>query len=158
MSRIASVIRTVILKNLPLGATPAFVASVVFGGALEQIHMRSDDSAAVRFLSGTDCLDFYNETDNGLVYGKEANGKEKVIWTHLGKEVDVVGGNLEQWISMGRTRCIKAVHVDKKFTAKELKSYAEAKGRVLEGYEESETDKGVSGPLFLLSSFCMNAL
>ena len=110
---------------------------------MEYIHIGSEDSAVVRFLHASDCMSFYDETDNGLVYSKEKNGQEKVIWVVLGKDVDVIKGNLGRWITEGRTRCVKAIGVDNKFTLEQMKVLASERGRSLEDIEESKNEKGV---------------
>ena len=141
---IAAEIRTVILRPLPHNATPKFITSIVFGGPLEQIHMRSDDSACVRFLHGADCQTFYKATAKGIVYGKDKQGRDQCLKVTLGRDVDVVGGKLAEWIARGNTRCVKATYVDKDLQLARLRDFAAERKRVLDDVEDFEHEKGVS--------------
>ena len=140
----AAQIRTVIVKDLPRNATPSFVASVVYGGPIEWIFMRSDSSATVRFMDAKDCQNYYDDTSNGVVYGKDAQGRELVCFVELGKDVDVIGGLLRGWIDTGVTRCVKAVGVEEEFGIEALRKMGERKGRRVESLEDGKTPGGVS--------------
>ena len=140
----AAQIRTVIIKDLPRNATPSFVASLVYGGAIEWIFMRSDTAATVRFMDAKDCQNYYDGTSNGVVYGKDAQGRELVCFVELGKDVDVIGGLLRGWIDTGVTRCVKAVGVEADWGVEALRKMGERKGRRVEGMEDGKTPGGVS--------------
>ncbi|KAL9129023.1 MAG: hypothetical protein Q9217_002425 [Psora testacea] len=114
----------------------------VFGGPLEQIYIRDSDTASVKFLHAEDCTSFYEKTSNGLVYGKDANGREKIVWVSLGKDVDVVGGLLDQWITSDFTRCVRAVPVDEDYGKEALWKIASRKNRSIEGIEDGKTPGG----------------
>ena len=145
-------VRTVILRPLPPNSTPAFVSSIVFGGQLERIHMLGESAAFVTFLHGSDCQRFYAATDNGLVYGKSDDGREKFVHVRLGKEVDIVAGQLKEWISKGWTRCVRATHVDEDITLQEMKAQALGKRRALEKIDEfRHPEKGVSPHMLLFT-------
>ena len=149
----AAQIRTVHLKSLPEGSTLAFVALLVFGGPLEHLRRSpSGTSATVRFLHAADCKTFYDETSNGLVYGIDNLGKEKVVWVTLGTDVDVVYGLLSTWISLEFTRCVRAVGVDEDLGRDYLWKLGEEKGRVVEGIEQGQTLRGVSHLRFSIPS------
>ena len=140
----ASQIRKVIIKGLPKGSTAGFVASLVFGGPVEQIHMSDGATASVKFLHGADCKKFYDETSNGLVYGTYPNGRERIVWVSLAKDVDVVGGMLRQWITSDFTRCVRAVPVDEDLGKEYLWKMASRKNRSVEGIEDGQNPGGVS--------------
>ena len=132
-----------ILSNLPLKATPSFVASLVYGGNLEQIRMiGSGDKAYVRFLDPSECRKFYDDSDNGLVYGKYDNGKEKVVWVTLQDHVDVIGGNLREQIARGCTRCVKVVPVDEDYTMWALETFARGHRRNVESVSSGRSTQG----------------
>lgn len=143
--RTAAQIRKVILKNLPSNATPSFVASVVYFGPLEEIFMRKDNSATVKFLNPADCAKYYEDTSNGVVYKKDIQGREMVVFVELAKDVDVIGGLLQGWIDTGASRCVRVVDVEKDWGKAALVKLAEAKGRILEGLSDGLTPGGVSG-------------
>lgn len=113
--------------------------------------MRDDDTASVKFLHAADCKKFYDETSNGLVYGKDPNEIEKFVWVELAKDVDVVGGLLTQWIASNFTRCVRAVPVDEDFGKEYLWKMASRKNRRVEGIEDGRNPGGVSIPLRLLT-------
>ena len=145
----AAQIRTVIIKDLPRNATPSFVASLVYGGPIEWIFIRSETAATVRFMDAKDCQTYYDDTSNGVVYGKDAQGRELVCFVELGKDVDVIGGLLRGWIDTGVTRCVKAVGVDEEFGVEALRKMGERKDRKVESMEDGETPSGVSFPYCL---------
>lgn len=140
----AAKIRTVQLRTLPPNSTPAFIASLVYGGAVERIQTIGESSASVRFLDADACDKFYHDTANGLVYAKDALGKEKVVWVTKTKDVDVVGGLLRQWIEAEYTRCVRAVPVDEDIGQEYLRKMASRKNRGVEGIEVGRNPGGVS--------------
>ena len=143
----AAKIRKIIIKELPRGSTANFVASLVYGGPLEEIHIRSsaagDLSAMVRFMDATDCMNFYDKTANGLVYKKDGKGRELVLFVELCKDVDVVGGLLQGWIESGVTRCVRAVGVEAEWGMEGLQKVAERKNRKVEKIVDGQNPGGV---------------
>ena len=146
--------RKVIIKDLPHGSTATFVASLVYGGPVEEIHIRSsaagDLSAVIRFMDAEDCMRFYNETSNGLVYKKDAKERELVLFVELSKDVDVVGGLLQNWIVSGVTRCVRAVGVETDWGMDGLRKIAERKNRKVEKIVDGQNPGGVSGSVSFL--------
>lgn len=150
----AARIRKVIIRNLPPTSTATFVTSLVYGGPLESIEIRhstsirsastlAKSSASVKFLHAADCERFYEATSNGLVYGKDQQNREKVVFVELAQDVDVVGGLLSQWIDIGASRCVRAAPVKEEagrvFNRQYLWQLAGRQGRKLEGIEEGRT-------------------
>lgn len=117
------------LVGIPSGATPNLVASFVFGGPLERIHV-ADSSAFVTFLRGEDAAKYYEATGNGLDYKKD--GVEHVIVTEMTSEVNPVGGILREYIEKEFTRCVRAIGVGAEWTAMALHELAARKGRKVE--------------------------
>ena len=144
----AAEVRSVIIKDLPRDSTATFVTSLVYGGPMEDIQIRSTAagnlSAAVRFMNAKDCKKFYEETANGLVYKKDAKGRELVLFVELAKDVDVVGGLLQGWIDTGITRCVRAVGVESTWNSDGLRKIAERKNRRLEKIVDGQNAGGVS--------------
>ncbi|KAK4693433.1 hypothetical protein P7C71_g3963, partial [Lecanoromycetidae sp. Uapishka_2] len=135
--------RKVILKNLPSNADLSFVASIVYFGPVEAIYMRSDNTATVKFLNAADCQKYYDDTSNGIVYGKDVSGREKVVFVELAKDVDVIGGLLQGWIDVGASRCVRLVSVEEEWGMVAMKEFAEKKGRVLEKMSDGKTPGGI---------------
>lgn len=111
---------------------------------MEQIHLRGDETASVKFLHAADCNKFYEDTSNGLVYGKDLQGKEKVVWVSLAKDVDVVGGLLSGWIEAEMTRCVRAVPVEDDIGKEYLWKIAARKNRNVENIEIGRNAGGVN--------------
>ncbi|KAL8999075.1 MAG: hypothetical protein Q9169_001963 [Polycauliona sp. 2 TL-2023] len=128
-SRTAAKVRKMMLTGIPSGATPSMVASLVFGGPLERIHV-GDSSAFVTFLRGDDAEKYYEATENGLEY--EKNGVKRVIMTEMTSEVNPVSGVLREYIEKEFTRCVRAIGVDREWTAVALHEVAARKGRKVE--------------------------
>ena len=139
---IVAAIRKVILTSLPTKSTLSLVASLVFGGPLENIKVY-ETMASVKFLHAADCQAYHDATSNGVVYGKDLQQNEKVCWVERSRDVDVIGGLLSEWIEKGVTRCVRAVPVDERIGMDALKSLALQKGRSLEGMELGKTPGGV---------------
>ncbi|KAL8881380.1 MAG: hypothetical protein Q9198_001413 [Flavoplaca austrocitrina] len=112
-TRTAAKVRKVMLAGIPSGATPNLVASFVFGGPLERIHV-GDSSAFVTFLRGEDAERYYEATENGLDYEKD--GVKYVIMTEMTSEVNPVSGILREYIEKEFTRCVRAIGVDREWT------------------------------------------
>ena len=149
---IAAKVRTVHIDNLPYNATPNFIASLVYGGAVEDIHTRTsaagDTLASIRFVDAEQCSNFYHKTANGIVYKKDVRGRDVAAFVELGQDVDVVGGLLQTWIDNDTTRCVRAVGVGEELSRSDLKVLAEAKGRKLEGLQDGKTPGGVCTYVF----------
>jgi len=124
------------------------VASLVYGGAVEYVQTRSSADgvlkASVRFMDADACKRYYDDTCNGIVYKKDVQNRESVAFVELTRDVDVIGGMLQQWIDSGVTRCVRAVGVDKELGTDSLRKMAEEKGRKLEGISDSKNAGGVS--------------
>lgn len=131
------------------------MASLIYGGPLEEIHIRSstagDLTATVRFLNAMDCQKFYDDTCNGLVYKKNPQGREKVLFVELARDVDVIGGLLQGWIDNGFTRSVRAVGVEDEWGMEGLWKLAEKKNRKLEWITDRKHPGGVSLTLASLS-------
>lgn len=144
----AAKVRKVVIKDLPRDSTANFVASLVYGGPIEEIQIRPSAaghlSAAVRFMNAGDCMKFYEDTSNGLVYKTDAKGRELVLFVELSKDVDVIGGLLERWIASGVTRCVRAVGVESKWNLDKLVEIAERKNRKVEKVVDGQNAGGVS--------------
>ncbi len=136
------------ITDLPDHTTPSFVASIVYGGPLEDINILCSPSgrfsARVRFIYADDCENYYDETSNGLVYGKNKQNQDLVVFVQLGKDVDVVGGLLRSWIEQDITRCVRAVGIGKEWPIDSLKKDAETKNKKLEGITDTVNPIGVS--------------
>lgn len=145
----AARIRKVIITNLPPQSTANFVQSLVFGGPIEQINMAAT-SASVVFVDADDTKKYYDATANGLVYKKEGD-KEHFVFVELAKDVDVVGGLLQEMIDKSVTRCVKAVGVDEDWGMPALWKMAERKGRKVENILGGVNDGGVSTSISSLS-------
>ncbi|KAL8855069.1 MAG: hypothetical protein Q9221_000266 [Calogaya cf. arnoldii] len=133
-TRTAARVRKIMLTGIPPGATPSLVASFVFGGPLERIHV-GDSSALVTFLRGDDADKYYEATGNGLDYEKD--GKKYVIITETTTEVNPISGILREYIEKEFTRCVRAVGVDAEWTAVALQEVAARKGRKVEKIVDS---------------------
>lgn len=127
--------------------TPRLIASLVFGGALDQFYIR-DKSAVVVFLHATDCQTYYDATPNGVVYKRD--GKECSAFVEMGDEVDVISGQLASYIEKGFTRCVRVIGVDPKIPLNKLWAKAEDKNRRVEWVEDENNEAGVSWLNFLL--------
>ena len=116
---------------------------------MEFITVNTTESASgeltgtVRFMKADDCLAYYDTTSNGVVYKKDAQGREGACFVKLAKEVDVVGGLLSNWIEYGVTRCVRAVGVDKDLSTEAIKKMGESKSRKLEGISDIINPGGV---------------
>ena len=129
---------------MPRNCTHSFIAALVYGGPLEQIHVISETTASVKFLHPADCTKYYEATSNGLVYKKDLQGRELAVFVELAKDVDVIGGLLQSWIDTGVTRCVRAVGVDEEWDMATLVKLASGKGRILAGISDEKLPSGVS--------------
>lgn len=104
-------------------------------------------------MNAEDCTRFYDETSNGLVYGKDSKGRELCVFVELSKDVDVVGGLLHGWMASGVTRCVRAVGVEADWDMNGLLKIAERKNRKVEKIVDGQNAGGVSiytGPFLTL--------
>ena len=91
-------------------------------------------------------MKFHGDTSNGLVYKKDAKGRELVLFVELSKDVDVVGGLLRGWIASGVTRCVRAVGVETEWGMDGLLKMAERKNRKVEKIVDGQNSGGVGCP------------
>lgn len=134
----------------------------MYGGAIEDIHMTTsaagDLTATVRFVDADQCNQYFEATANGVVYKKDSQNRDEVLYVDIAKDVDVVGGLLRTWIDTGVTRCVRAVGVDKDWGTAALIKLAEGKGRKLEGISDSINPGGVSKHTHPLIVCCLDCL
>ena len=131
-----------IITQLPEHTSPRFIASLVYGGPLENINV-TPNMASVRFLEHKDCMKFYEATENGLVYGMKGN-EELFVFVELAKDVDVVGGLLRSYIDQGCTRCVRVIGADDHWTLENLSEIATSKNRKVEHIKIEKNASGVS--------------
>ncbi|MCJ1390118.1 hypothetical protein MMC18_002976 [Xylographa bjoerkii] len=129
-------VRRAIISGLPIPSSSKFVASLVYGGLVENIVMKPNGIAEVLFVKPDECFRFCDDNKNGLVYGKGVYEKHKnrdlfvLVKPHA--DVDVVGGKLGELILQGATRCVRVVWVDLDYTTHDLWKLAEGKNRKVE--------------------------
>ncbi|KAI4155777.1 MAG: hypothetical protein LQ341_000137 [Variospora aurantia] len=145
-SRSAAKHRRVLLTGLPRTSTATFVASLVYGGALESIRTAEGTAAFVTFLRADDAAIYYDATANGLLFKKE--GVEHVIMTDLCKDVDPISGVLREWIEKEFTRCVRAVGVDEDWSLQALYETAGKKGRKVEKVVDGTNTNGMRSVMF----------
>lgn len=122
----AAAIRRVRLTNLPSTYTASQVASLVFGGPVEEIMFTpGHPSATVMFVHATDCTDYYNITGNGIKLPSE---REHIVWVELGDEVDPMSGLSKSQVEGGCTRALRAIGVEEDWTVAGLTKLASGKG------------------------------
>lgn len=124
--------REVVLTGIPIGSTPTLVASLAYGGPLENIAVGSS-TAYVTFLRAEDAAKFYETSANGLVYKPDVpNITKHVIMTAMSKHLNPVSGILREYIEKEFTRCVRAIGVDKEWTMSYMYETAARKGRRVE--------------------------
>lgn len=124
--------------------TPSFIADLVFGGPLEQIHCM-EHTAKVTFLDGDDAKHFVDATPNDILFAK---GKYAVVkWV---EDVTPMSSLVQQYIDNGCTRCVQAIGTDD-FPIEKLKATAGGKlnrlgrpMRKVEHVEKGTNARGVS--------------
>ena len=130
----------------------------MYGGPIEDLSINTSPSgrisARVRFVNAEDCKSYYDQTSNGLVYGKNNRKEELVVFVQLAKDVEVVGGLLGSWIEQDVSRCVRAIGVEKDWKIDSLKKRAEEKDRRLEGISDTINPAGVSSLLPIFFSAC----
>ncbi|KAI4258386.1 MAG: hypothetical protein LQ352_001235 [Teloschistes flavicans] len=130
--RSAAKTREVVLTGIPIGSTPTLVASLAYGGPLENIAVGSS-TAYVTFLRAEDAAKFYETSANGLVYKPDVpNITKHVIMTAMSKHLNPVSGILREYIEKEFTRCVRAIGVDKEWTMSYMYETAARKGRRVE--------------------------
>ena len=138
---VAAEIRKVIIKNLPFNATPSFVTSIVFGGALEQIQINGK-TASVVFLNAKYCQNFYEKTANGLAYSFE--GQKGTVLVDKALDVDVLSGQVRTYIELGFTRCVRAIGIGSDMTVEILREKAAERNKSVEDVFVGTTETNVS--------------
>lgn len=146
---IAAEIRKVLIKNLPLNATTSFVVSIVFGGGLERIDVKSG-KAHVLFLHAKNCQIFYDATANGLDY--EFEGQKGLAQVEKALDVDVLSSQVRTFIQLGFTRCVRAKDISSDLTAAKIRAKAAYKNRLVEEVIVGKNESGVS--ISLLQVYC----
>lgn len=131
--------------------TASIVASLVWGGVIEEIYVRSN-SADVLFAYAEDCQNYCDATARGIKYNKD--GRDVVVYVEKGKDVDVTSGQLSTYLERGFTRCVRAVDVLERFTLAELWMKAGLKNRKVEGIEMGKNEAGVSSRHVVLCESC----
>ena len=144
--------RKVRITNLPPNSTASFVASLVYGGPVESIIV-GKTAATVLFVHADDCLKYYNQTPNGIVYKKDGK-KEHAAFVDKGDDPDVVGGMLRQWIDQGVTRCVAVRDLEEEWTMDELRAKAVGTRRQVESIEDGFFPPGVPGVCVRSDSTC----
>ena len=90
---------------------PDFIASLVFGGPLEQILCLSS-SAIVTFINPNDAQAYYDGTPNGIIFRKTPECLHYAE-VRLDNDVTPISSIVQQHFDdKGATRCVKATGVD----------------------------------------------
>lgn len=105
--------------------TPTFVADLVFGGPLEQIHCK-DHSADVTFLHTADAQNFFDATSNDILFRKDSSGASHYASVKWVDDVTPMSSLVQQHIASGVTRCIQAIGIPT-FTIEALRAHAGGK-------------------------------
>ncbi|KAL1880488.1 hypothetical protein VTK73DRAFT_5875 [Phialemonium thermophilum] len=109
--------RTVQLLNLPEGTTHGDITSVVRGGALLDIFLRSNDrSATVSFLGAAEAKNFFNHARRHDLYIK--NKRVEVKWA---ERQFVLLGHVANKIGNGATRNLVVRNVDYRHTEESIR-------------------------------------
>lgn len=129
---------------------PDFIASLVFGGPLEQIHC-GGTSAAVTFLNAADAERYYNKTPNGVVYRSFNDSPQHFAEVKMTDDVTPVSSLVQEYVKAGYTRCVRAIGVDVALSLADLHAAAAGKAslrggavRKLERLEDDMSPQGVS--------------
>ena len=154
-------LRKVIIRGDPewqFSPTAEFIASLVFGGPLEQLQCMIN-SAAVTFIHAADAQLFYNKTANGIVFRADSEG---IYYADVRMAVDPTptSSYVEDCFNQGATRIVRATGIDPVVTLTSLRAGAEGKTslrgipiRKLERLEDTVNEGGVSTISF---STCIN--
>ncbi|MCJ1286345.1 hypothetical protein MMC26_005690 [Xylographa opegraphella] len=129
-------VRRAIISALPIPCSMKFVASIVYGGSVENIVMKAAGTAEVLFVKPEDCSRYCEENKNGLVYGKEVyegdKARELFVLVKAHVDVDVVGGKMTEMVLRGVSRCVRVIWADSDYTTHDLWKLAEGKTRKVE--------------------------
>ncbi|KAL9615913.1 MAG: hypothetical protein Q9160_009151 [Pyrenula sp. 1 TL-2023] len=135
-------IRTIILNGLPRDTTFALVQSLVFGGALELIHLIPEKSAAyVTYIDPEKCDKFYNTHANGITFAS-TDGRKTFCEVNRLKTVEPISGVLNAQLECGATRAIVATGVDEEWRLRALQKIGEVNGGTLVAVNETIKDTG----------------
>ena len=128
---------------------PEFIASLTFGGALEDIKCMAN-SAEVTFIDPEDALKFYARTANGIIYSADT----KSIYcaeTCMPIDPTPTSSYVRDCYNQGATRSVRAIGVDPVIPLDSLKVLAEGKAsfrgvpsRKIERLEDRMNENGVS--------------
>ena len=128
-----------------------FIASLVYGGAIEKIICLLG-MAAVVFIYPVDAQAFYEDTANGIIY-RQAPGTVQYAEIKLHDDVTPMSGLVQHYVEQGATRCVKATGIEIGVSQLELYELAigpvNSRGQVprkLEKLEDNMNDDGVSTP------------
>lgn len=114
------------ITNLPVGFTVSKIASLVFGGPVEQISFNSGNShATVTFVHASDCMSYFIKTGNGIQLSDQ---QDHVLWVELGIEVDPMSGLTKSHEEGSCTRCLRAIGIEEDWTIAGLTKLASGKG------------------------------
>ena len=149
-SQIAARTRRVKITNLPFDSSASFAASLVYGGAVESIIM-GRTFASVLFVNADDCIKYFNQTSNGIVYKTEGK-KRHVAFVQKSNDPDVVGGLLREWIEQEVTRCVAVRDLEEDYTLEKLRVFATEGRRLLESIEDGTFPPGVPGVFIPITS------
>lgn len=142
--------RKVFLKGDPPWEStpkPDFIASLVYGGPLEQIHC-SGTSAAVTFINAADAENYYSKTPNGVLYRSSNDNPQHFAEVVMADDVTPVSGMVQEYVKNGFTRCVRAIGVDVAISLAELHAVAVGKSSVPRKLERLEDDKSPQGVSF----------
>ncbi|MCJ1465500.1 hypothetical protein MMC07_004118 [Pseudocyphellaria aurata] len=128
--------------------TASLVASLVWGGIIEEIQVKSS-SADVLFADGDDCQTYFEATAGGIKYTRD--GRDTVVSVEKGRDVDVISGRLDTYLQRGFTRCVRAVDVLETFTLADLWTKAKLKNRKVEGIQVAKNEAGLR---YVVFRFC----
>jgi hypothetical protein len=106
------------IAGLPLlDRTAQLVASSIYGGAVERIDV---STARVTFVDADACMNYFNDTANGVLYTLNGGSNKGVAYVTLGQETDLIGGMLKAMLERGATRCVTAIGNDPDASIDEL--------------------------------------
>jgi len=130
-------IRKAVISHLPPRCTAKFVASLVYGGQIESIIIKTN-SAEVLLVNAQECTRYCTDNENGLDYGKN---KDDFVLVDMNQDVDVAGGKLQEMIDTGATRCVRVIGVDHEWTKERLWDLAEKRNSKLEYLEDQMNEE-----------------
>ncbi|KAL4786768.1 cryptococcal mannosyltransferase 1-domain-containing protein [Aspergillus varians] len=117
-------------ESLPSSwATPDKVLSLVHGGNIESVSITPSGNAHVLFCDPVVCKAFYDKYPNGIDLDKE---RKLTVFVDLGEDVDVISSQLAFNLSVGSTRVVRAIGVERGATMTEIVKIATASNRKVE--------------------------